>query len=101
MTKGRSILTIASLLGLAIVAVAVVSVRTSAAVTAEKPVVVIETSMGNITVELEPDLAPKTVANFLKYVDKDFYSGTVFHRVIKSFMIQGGGMGPDLKEKTP
>ena len=72
---------------------------TLSASAADKPVVVIETSMGNISVELEPDKAPKTVANFLKYVDKDFYNGTVFHRVIAGFMIQGGGMTADLKEK--
>ena len=71
----------------------------SAAKAADKPVVVIETSLGNITVELEADRAPKTVENFLKYVDKEFYNGTVFHRVMSNFMIQGGGMKPDLSEK--
>jgi peptidyl-prolyl cis-trans isomerase A (cyclophilin A) len=64
-----------------------------------KPVVVISTSLGDITVELEPDKAPKTVANFLAYVDDGFYDGTVFHRVIKDFMVQGGGMTPDGKQK--
>jgi peptidyl-prolyl cis-trans isomerase A (cyclophilin A) len=61
--------------------------------------VVIETSMGTIELELYPDKAPKTVANFLNYVNKGFYSGTVFHRVIPGFMIQGGGMTPDMNEK--
>jgi len=53
--------------------------------------VVIETSMGNMTVELWADKAPKTVKNFLNYVDSGFYDGLVFHRIIKGFMIQGGG----------
>ena len=71
----------------------------STASAADKPVVVIETSLGNFTVELEPERAPKTVENFLKYVDKGYYDGTVFHRVIERFMIQGGGMTSDLMEK--
>ncbi len=63
------------------------------------PVVVIETSLGSITVELFPDKAPKTVENFLSYVKDDFYRGTVFHRVIKGFMIQGGGLTVDMTRK--
>jgi len=63
------------------------------------PRVVIETSMGKITVELDPAKAPITVENFLKYVDEDFYAGTIFHRVIPTFMIQGGGMEPGLKQR--
>lgn len=72
---------------------------------AANPVVVIETSMGNIKVELFEDKAPITVKNFLAYTDDKHYDGTVFHRVIgkensgKDFMIQGGGYGPGLKEK--
>ena len=65
----------------------------------DKPVVVIDTSMGKIRVELFPDKAPKTVANFLRYVDDRHYDYTVFHRVNDAFMIQGGGFTPDLKEK--
>ncbi len=61
--------------------------------------VVIETSKGNITVELWQDKAPITVANFLRYVDEKFYDGTIFHRVIENFMIQGGGFTPDMKQK--
>jgi len=57
--------------------------------------VVIKTSMGSITVELNAEKAPITVANFLSYVDKKHYDGLLFHRVIKGFMIQGGGMTPD------
>jgi len=61
--------------------------------------VIIETNMGNIKVELETKLAPATVANFLSYVDAGFYEGTIFHRVIKDFMIQGGGFDTNLKMK--
>ena len=63
------------------------------------PVVIVETSMGDITVELFQDRAPKTVANFLEYVKAGFYKDTVFHRVIKGFMIQGGGLTADMKQK--
>jgi hypothetical protein len=63
------------------------------------PFVIIETSEGNITVELFADKAPVTVANFLSYVDSGFYTGTIFHRVIPNFMIQGGGFLPDMTEK--
>ncbi len=57
------------------------------------------TSEGVIVLELDADRAPKTVANFLQYVRAGHYDGTVFHRVIENFMIQGGGMKPDLSEK--
>ena len=70
----------------------------------ETPVVVIETSVGDITVELDPAKAPLSVENFLGYVKDGFYSGTIFHRVIKDFMIQGGGMtadGQPKKTKAP
>jgi cyclophilin family peptidyl-prolyl cis-trans isomerase len=66
---------------------------------AKNPVVVIKTSMGTIKAELYPEKAPKSVANFLKYVDDKFYDGTIFHRVIASFMVQGGGMTADMKQK--
>jgi cyclophilin family peptidyl-prolyl cis-trans isomerase len=65
----------------------------------KNPQVVLETSLGNITLELYPEKAPVTVKNFLSYVDSGFYDGTIFHRVIPGFMIQGGGMTPGLKEK--
>lgn len=64
------------------------------------PRVRLETSKGDIIVELLPAKAPKTVDNFLGYVRSGFYDGTVFHRVIKGFMIQGGGMAPGLKPKS-
>jgi peptidyl-prolyl cis-trans isomerase A (cyclophilin A) len=65
----------------------------------DKPVVVIDTSMGKITIELDAKNAPKTTANFLKYVDSKFYDGLIFHRVMSGFMIQGGGHDETLKEK--
>jgi cyclophilin family peptidyl-prolyl cis-trans isomerase len=58
---------------------------------AKRPVVVVKTSLGTITIELDREKAPKTVENFLRYVDDKFYDGTVFHRAIPNFMIQGGG----------
>jgi len=70
-----------------------------ALVKAESTKVQLETSAGTIVLELNDEKAPKTVANFLQYVESDHYAGTVFHRVIKGFMIQGGGMDADLKEK--
>jgi cyclophilin family peptidyl-prolyl cis-trans isomerase len=63
------------------------------------PVVVMETSKGTIKIELNPERAPVTVKNFLEYVDAKFYDGTIFHRVIPNFMIQGGGFAPDMSEK--
>ena len=57
------------------------------------------TSMGDIVLQLDAEKAPKTVANYLAYVKSGHYAGTVFHRVIDGFMIQGGGMAPDLTEK--
>ena len=63
------------------------------------PVVSIKTSMGTITARLNAKKAPLSVENFLKYANDGFYDGTIFHRVIKGFMIQGGGMTPDMKKK--
>lgn len=63
------------------------------------PVVKMVTNKGEIRIELDIEKAPITVANFLKYSKSGFYNGTIFHRVIKDFMIQGGGMTPDMKEK--
>src|SRR5438552_18713276 len=63
------------------------------------PIVLIDTSLGKIKLELFPDKAPETVKNFLKYVDDRHYDGTIFHRVLANFMIQGGGHEPGLKEK--
>ncbi|MDW7644089.1 MAG: peptidylprolyl isomerase [Desulfuromonadales bacterium] len=65
----------------------------------KNPAVRLETSMGDITLELDAQNAPKSTANFLEYVNSGFYDGTIFHRVIDGFMIQGGGMTADMKEK--
>jgi peptidyl-prolyl cis-trans isomerase B (cyclophilin B) len=65
----------------------------------KNPVVVMETSMGTIKIELFADKAPITVKNFLDYVDAKFYDGTVFHRVISNFMIQGGGFERGMNQK--
>lgn len=66
---------------------------------APNPVVVLQTIKGDITIELWPDKAPVTVENFLSYVRKGFYDGTIFHRVIAGFMIQGGGFTADMVQK--
>ncbi|HBM48956.1 MAG TPA: cyclophilin, partial [Marinobacter sp.] len=66
----------------------------------ERPEVRFETSHGDFSLELRPDVAPKTVENFLGYVDKGFYNGTIFHRVIADFMIQGGGFTEDMSRKS-
>jgi peptidyl-prolyl cis-trans isomerase A (cyclophilin A) len=70
-----------------------------AAAPAATPQVEIKTSMGDIVVELDRDKAPKSVDNFLTYVKTGFYKGTIFHRVIDGFMIQGGGFDEKLKQK--
>jgi peptidyl-prolyl cis-trans isomerase A (cyclophilin A) len=66
---------------------------------AANPQLVFETNRGNFIVELYPEKAPKTVANFMKYVESGFYKDTIFHRVINHFMIQGGGFNADMSEK--
>lgn len=63
------------------------------------PMVLIETTLGDITLELYPDKAPVSVKNFLQYVDDSFYDDTIFHRVIGNFMIQGGGFTADFQKK--
>ena len=66
---------------------------------APNPQVVLQTSMGDIPVELSPEKAPKSVENFLQYTKDGFYNGTVFHRVINGFMVQGGGFTKELTQK--
>lgn len=66
---------------------------------AANPMVEMKTNLGSFTLELYPDSAPKTVENFLRYTKNGFYKGTIFHRVIDNFMIQGGGFDAGLKEK--
>ncbi len=67
---------------------------------AENPRVILDTSKGQIILELYADKAPETVKNFLAYVDAKYYDGIIFHRVIPNFMIQGGGFTADMKRKT-
>jgi cyclophilin family peptidyl-prolyl cis-trans isomerase len=66
----------------------------------DHPKVTLDTSKGKIVLELYEDKAPQTVLNFLTYVDAGFYDGTIFHRVIPGFMIQGGGFTPEMQQKT-
>ena len=66
---------------------------------AQNPQVEMRTSMGVIVLELQPENAPETVKNFLQYVKDGFYNGTIFHRVIADFMIQGGGFTADMQQK--
>jgi len=77
---------------------ALVSLPLSVSVWAQQKVK-LATSLGDIVVELDREKAPKTVDNFLQYVKAGHYDGTVFHRVIENFMVQGGGMKPDMTEK--
>jgi peptidyl-prolyl cis-trans isomerase A (cyclophilin A) len=73
----------------------------SAAPKGGNPLVLLETSMGNINIELYPEKAPVSVRNFLAYVKEGHYDGLIFHRVIRDFMIQGGGFTKDMKERRP
>jgi len=97
-TKRRRVLR--SLLAVAFISVSLVGANfvmsdDADAAQAAKPKVLFKTNMGDITVELEPDRAPNTVANFLTYVKEGHYDGAIFHRVINNFMIQGGGFNRD------
>jgi len=65
----------------------------------DNPIVIMDTSMGTVKIELWAKDAPATVENFLRYVDDGFYAGTIFHRVIQGFMIQGGGFNPEMQQK--
>ncbi len=76
-----------------------VSLLLSLSAFAANPMVEMKTSQGTIVIELYADKAPKSVANFLQYVKDGFYNGTLFHRVMDGFMIQGGGFTPGMKEK--
>jgi cyclophilin family peptidyl-prolyl cis-trans isomerase len=67
---------------------------------AANPRVEMKTSQGTVTIELHPEKAPKSVENFLQYAKDGFFAGTIFHRVIDGFMIQGGGFTPDMKQKS-
>ena len=79
--------------------IAAAFITIAGAASAENPIVRLETNVGDITVLLYADKAPKTVENFLAHVDDGFYKHTIFHRVIDNFMVQGGGFDVDLKQK--
>ena len=85
---------------LALAAAAVVALSASSAAFAADPQVKFTTSEGDFTVELYPDKAPKTVENFLQYVKDKHYDGLIFHRVIKDFMVQGGGFDKDYTQRS-
>lgn len=89
-----------TMIGLIFMAAVMVAAFPAGSEAAEKnPVVVMETSLGNVKIELDQAKAPISVKNFLSYVDDKFYDGTIFHRVISSFMIQGGGFTADMQQK--
>jgi len=94
MKRNNITLTLLALLALPLTAVSADQPAKSA-----NPSVRMTTSMGIIEIELDAKLAPVTVTNFLGYVNSGFYNGTIFHRVIPGFMVQGGGMTPGMKEK--
>jgi cyclophilin family peptidyl-prolyl cis-trans isomerase len=85
---------------LALVLFFVIPAGVAAQEEAGNPMVEVRTNLGDFTLELDPEKAPKSVENFLNYVDKKFYDGTIFHRVIPNFMIQGGGFMPDMMKKA-
>ena len=90
------------MIGMFVAAVAMVALTSAEEKKMEKPVnpeVVMDTSEGTIKIELWADKAPETVKNFLRYADEKFYDGTIFHRVIDNFMIQGGGFCADMRKK--
>jgi cyclophilin family peptidyl-prolyl cis-trans isomerase len=104
MCKWRTIVTILALLTMPIIQLAAAENQQNPSKKeepklSENPAVVVDTSEGAITIELWPDKAPETVKNFLRYADEGSYDGTIFHRVIDNFMIQGGGFTPDMKPK--
>jgi cyclophilin family peptidyl-prolyl cis-trans isomerase len=84
----------------ALIYAAAVLTVTSSALAGDHPKVVLDTSKGKIILELDADKAPQTVLNFLTYVDAGFYDGTIFHRVIPGFMIQGGGFTSEMQQKA-
>ena len=85
---------------IAMLALGLVPGFSSAASSEDNPVVAMETSLGTIVIELWEERAPASVANFLRYVDDDYYDGLIFHRVISGFMIQGGGFDADMVRKS-
>ena len=90
---------ICALIGLTLVLLAAPMASVGAEQGVENPKVIMKTTDGDIVIELYAEKSPVTVANFLEYVDAGYYDGTVFHRVISNFMIQGGGFTTEMKEK--
>jgi len=88
-------------IAIVVCALALLPFEAAAADSTANPKVVIDTNRGSITIELYEKQAPATVANFLKHVDAGFYSGLVFHRVIRDFMIQAGGFDAQMQKRTP
>lgn len=88
-----------SILRCVLVALASIASLWSALASAAGPRVALDTTMGRIVVELDLDHAPATSRNFMRYVGEGHYDGTLFHRVVEDFVIQGGGLGPDLDER--
>jgi cyclophilin family peptidyl-prolyl cis-trans isomerase len=82
-----------------LISIIIVLVLAMAAIAGDNPKIEMDTTKGKIILELYAEKAPKTVKNFLAYVDTGFYDGTLFHRVIPNFMIQGGGFSADMKRK--
>jgi peptidyl-prolyl cis-trans isomerase B (cyclophilin B) len=87
-------------IGFLLLTICFASAGTSAQKSAEPPKVRLETSLGTIVIALDSQKAPKTVDNFLAYVRDGFYNGTIFHRVIQGFMVQGGGFTETMQQKT-
>lgn len=83
-----------------VLAIATLSLSLSFSVWAQNPQIKLETSHGDIIVELDSQAAPVSVANFLYYLDSGYYNSTIFHRVIAGFMVQGGGFGANEKNKS-
>jgi peptidyl-prolyl cis-trans isomerase A (cyclophilin A) len=96
---GRAAAALSGWLAALLVCAHAAAAEPAAAAAAALPRVALETSQGRIVLELRPDKAPRSVTNFLQYVNDGFYDGTIFHRVINTFMIQGGGFTPAMVEK--
>ena len=94
-TKSQRFLVVATI----VVAVMIIGCRVNKASVEERRMVTLETTKGNIVIEVNEQAAPVTSANFLQYVQEGFFNGTIFHRVIPGFMIQGGGFTADMQQK--
>jgi len=88
-------------LAVLMISLPVAQAQTGTQTESDNPEVTIHTNHGDIRLELFPQAAPKTVANFLQYANDGFYEGTIFHRIISHFMIQGGGVTADMQKKAP